>query len=525
MNNSQYDVVIMGGGLAGSTLAIQLKQQAPNTRILIIEKASYPVKEAAHKVGESSVEIGSHYFENILGLKHLLDQQLPKLGLRFYYTQDKNLDISTRMELGPSDFAAAKSFQLDRGRFENALVAECNSLGIKFQASARIQDVTLGQCEHQVDYVIQQQRTSVTCKWLLDASGRYSILKRKLKLFKSTSHDINAAWFRIGHAINIDDWSDKQHWKQRLKISRRLSTNHLMGKGYWVWIIPLASGATSFGIVADAKLHPFENISAFDKVLKWLQHHEPQCAEIVLQHLDQLQDFKALKNHSHNCKQMFSAEGWCLTGDAGVFADPFYSPGNDFIAINNSFICQMVLKQLQGEDIAADVTAYENQFRIIYLAFMPTFQDQYPIMGHAKVMSIKVLWDFAIYWCGIGLLFFSNKLIDLRFMDAAKSFLLDFYQLNIEMQALFRNWAGKDDFLLELSNRYLDYTQNKFLYETNKNLLTPLTDEQLLTQLAVNLDDIRSLADEIKREAGTTDKFSAQQPATKYFEDVFAVFR
>ena len=54
-----YDVLIMGGGLAGLTLAIQLKRRTEKIRILIAEKNSYPVPEAAHKVGESSVAIVS----------------------------------------------------------------------------------------------------------------------------------------------------------------------------------------------------------------------------------------------------------------------------------------------------------------------------------------------------------------------------------------------------------------------------------------------------------------------------------
>ncbi|MBW6453556.1 MAG: tryptophan 7-halogenase [Methyloprofundus sp.] len=82
--HQQYDVLIMGGGLSGLTLAIQLKRKVASLRILIAEQAAHPAPEAAHKVGESSVEIASHYFENILGLKAQLDNELPKLGLRFF---------------------------------------------------------------------------------------------------------------------------------------------------------------------------------------------------------------------------------------------------------------------------------------------------------------------------------------------------------------------------------------------------------------------------------------------------------
>src|SRR6185437_8725297 len=70
---ASFDVVVMGGGLAGQTLARQIKRERPSTRILIMELRPHPVKEAAHKVGESTVEIGAHYFAKVLGLEtHLL---------------------------------------------------------------------------------------------------------------------------------------------------------------------------------------------------------------------------------------------------------------------------------------------------------------------------------------------------------------------------------------------------------------------------------------------------------------------
>jgi len=51
----QADVVIMGGGLAGLTLSLQLRQRFPGLDIVVLERMRHPVPEAAHKVGESSV--------------------------------------------------------------------------------------------------------------------------------------------------------------------------------------------------------------------------------------------------------------------------------------------------------------------------------------------------------------------------------------------------------------------------------------------------------------------------------------
>ena len=86
---------------------------------------------------------------------------------------------------------------------------------------------------------------------------------------------------------NSRPWSDDPAWHARISSGRReLSTNHLMGPGYWVWLIPLASDSISIGIVADAQTHPFDGFNRFERALDWLRRREPQCASAVEQHLD-----------------------------------------------------------------------------------------------------------------------------------------------------------------------------------------------------------------------------------------------
>jgi len=76
---NQYDVTILGGGLAGLFLSMQIKQQNPKIKILVLEKREGDAPEAAFKIGESSVELGTHYMREVLNLKEYLDaKQLPK---------------------------------------------------------------------------------------------------------------------------------------------------------------------------------------------------------------------------------------------------------------------------------------------------------------------------------------------------------------------------------------------------------------------------------------------------------------
>ena len=122
MNNQKSDITVLGGGLAGLSFAIQCRQKLPNASITVLEKRKHPVPEAAHKVGESTVEVAAYYFGEVLGLKeHILEDQLPKLGLRFFFPGGDNSRIEERLELGGNRYAPCPSYQLDRGRFENYL--------------------------------------------------------------------------------------------------------------------------------------------------------------------------------------------------------------------------------------------------------------------------------------------------------------------------------------------------------------------------------------------------------------------
>ncbi|MCA9707286.1 MAG: NAD(P)-binding protein, partial [Myxococcales bacterium] len=114
------DVVICGGGLAGLTLARQVRRELPQVSVVVIERTRRPLPMACHKVGESSVELGSQYLEG-LGLREYLERaHIIKFGLRFF-PGGGHLPLDQRAELGPANEPIVRSYQLDRGRFEEDL--------------------------------------------------------------------------------------------------------------------------------------------------------------------------------------------------------------------------------------------------------------------------------------------------------------------------------------------------------------------------------------------------------------------
>ena len=499
MENETTDVTVLGGGLAGLSLALQIQQQVPRAQITVLEKRRHPVPEAAFKVGESTVEVAASYFANVLGLKqHILDHQLPKLGLRFFFPAGDNSRIDQRLELGGRRYAPASSYQLDRGRFENHLAECCQQRGIQLVGGARIRDLEIQRRGmHQVQYDLEGQSREIRTRWIADASGRRAFLKRKLGLQKSSPHLGNAAWFRFGKHIKVDDWSDDADWQgsHTGDTGRWYSTNHLMGEGYWVWLIPLASGSTSMGIVASQQTHPLTSFNSFDKALAWLDRHEPQCAAKVREHQSELQDFRAIKHYSVECSQVFSAARWGITGEAGFFHDPFYSPGSDFIAFSNTFLADLIRRDLTGRGFRTRAFSYDRIYKRFYYGTFTAYLDQYQLFGNPQVMPVKILWDYMIYWSITGFIFMQDRMCQQTMYMRNLRHLNRLGKLNHTMQAFFRHWhrhSGTADV-----NGTIDISGMPLIRESNQRLLDELDNRSFNRQFADNVAQIETLFWEI----------------------------
>ncbi len=494
------DVAILGGGLAGLTLAIQLRQQDPALEVVVVERRAGPAREAAFKVGESTVEIGAHYFAHVLGLReHLDSEQIRKFGFRFFFS-DGRADIDRCTELGVSELLPTPSWQIDRGRFENFLAGKARRLGATVLDGAVVRGIGLGagDAPHTVTVDRGGESVSLQARWVVDASGRTALLKRKLGLAEACDHDANAVWWRIDGHIDPHDWSDDAEWLARCTPPDRWrSTNHMCGPGYWFWLIPLASGAHSLGIVCDAAMHPLETMNTHERAMDWLRRHQPRVAAAVDPARHPVQDFMFLRHYAHGCRQVFSGERWAITGDAGMFLDPFYSPGSDFIAIANTYICDLVARDRAGAQFAPYANIYQQLYRSFFDNTLTLYQGQYPILGDTRVMPVKVIWDYTYYWALLAPLFYAGRTTDVAMLGRLRPVLDRGSSLNIAMQALLRDWSARNAGAAQAPGRMLDQFHIPWFRAMNAALGDILDDDAFAARIAGNVDRMAWLAAEI----------------------------
>ena len=394
------DVLICGGGLAGLTLALQLRQEFPDDRITVIERSRRPLPIACHKVGESSVELGSQYLER-LGLgEYLRAEHIIKMGLRFF-PGGGHLPLTERAEIGASQEPIVRSYQLDRGKLEEDLRGMIEARGVTLIEGAKVKSIelTAGDEPNAVTFECDGNAITLRSRWLVDASGRSALIKRRLKLARGARHLGHAGWFRVEGRVELADLVPDRAdpWHQRpMAAERWRSTNHLMGRGYWVWLIPLSSGRTSVGVVTHGEVHGIERVHSLEASMDFIREFEPFLAA-RLEHA-QVLDFRCQKDYSHGVARSWSTDHWGIVGEAGAFVDPLYSPGTDFIAYANSFTTELIRVDRAGEDLVRRTGELNAQYRALVAGSHAVFRNAAPLYGHARGMATKIYWDNFVYW-------------------------------------------------------------------------------------------------------------------------------
>lgn len=424
------DVAIIGGGLAGSLLARHLRRALPSLSVAVFDRA----KESSFKVGESTVEIASHYLSRRLGLStYLYEEHLPKNGLRFFFdTPERDAELTAMSELGSHSYPPLPAFQVDRARLEQDLWEMNARDGVDLRLGVRVENIAIddrppGKAPRSHTFVAtptapasagdeeptSSEQVKVRCRWLVDASGRARVLARHLGLTQAIDHGIAASWGRFSGVADMDDIPDPA-WNARVRYTHRtLSTNHFCYPGYWIWFIPIGRGLTSVGLVAEHGTFK-DSMRKPEGLHQFLREHRAVS--------DLLTDAEALDTMSYGqlaygTKRYFSQQGWYLTGEAAAFSDPFYSPGSDFIALENDYIVDLIRREVAGEtreELDSRCATYDEYMHYRLTSTMLIYKHLYPMLGSYELLCLKWSFDIASYYNIWGYYYINDLHLDLR---------------------------------------------------------------------------------------------------------------
>jgi flavin-dependent dehydrogenase len=401
---TSFDVIIVGGALSGASAAILLLREQPKLRVLIIEKSA----AFTRKVGEATVEISSYFLTHSLGLtRHLNESHLNKQGLRYWFANDRTKTLADSSEIGGRYLSRVPSFLVDRAVLDEEVLRRACELGATLWRTASVQKIELVPGGNQKITMRYQDRVQqIEARWVVDASGVAALLARQEGWWRpNTDHPTCAAWSRWKSIKDLDGLELAKKfpgWSKACYSMRGNATNHLMGYGWWAWLIALKGGDVSVGVVFDQRMMKWPEEGPLAQRIKDFLVQHPVGRELMADARWTDGDVHWRKNLPYYTTT-YAGDGFALVGDASAFLDPFYSPGMDWISFTATSAVELILAQQRGEAVAPLVERHNRTFVRSYERwFQAIYQDKYEYFGEYDLFRMAFLMDLGLYYIGVA---------------------------------------------------------------------------------------------------------------------------
>ncbi len=323
MNTHQnYDIIVIGGGPAGSTAATLLAQQG--YRVLLLERDAKPT----FKIGESLIPATYWTFKRLGMLDKLRTSHFPqKFSVQFFSRTGKASAPFYFFETNPHE--SAVTWQVLRSEFDQMLLDNAIEYGVEVRRGVSVRKV-LFEGSKAVGIAAQNGRNdeasarnsleTINGTVIVDSTGQRSLIGRQLNLNTIEPNLKKASLFTHYEGGHRDAGIDEG----------ATLIMHTEDKESWFWSIPLPYNRTSVGVVGELD-YLLQNRRDSDGKLdaqKIFNEELEKCQplKLRLEGAKQLFLIQTTKDFSYRASRI-AGDNWVLIGDAFGFLDPVYSTG------------------------------------------------------------------------------------------------------------------------------------------------------------------------------------------------------
>ncbi|MGD9721356.1 MAG: NAD(P)/FAD-dependent oxidoreductase [Pirellulales bacterium] len=319
------DVIVIGGGPAGSTASTLLAQHG--YRVQLFERERFP----RFHIGESLIPETYWVLERLKMLDKMRSSPfVKKHSVQFVGSSGKLSEPFYFMDNKPHE--CSQTWQVLRSEFDQMMLENAREHGVEAHEGARVLDV-LFEGERAVGIRVKYHdgtEGEVRAPVVVDASGQSSLIANRMKI-RVTDPELKkgAVWTYYEGAYR-DTGRDEG-------ATMVLATE---AKNGWFWYIPLHRNIVSVGVVSSFE-YLFDGRGTHEQIF----HEELDRCPAAKQRVSmgkRVADFYATRDYSYRATRA-AGDGWVLVGDAYGFLDPLYSSG--------------VLLALKSGQLAADAVA------------------------------------------------------------------------------------------------------------------------------------------------------------------------
>ena len=348
MTTKVHDVLIIGGGPAGTCTAMFLKKFY-GIQSIIVEKERFP----RYHIGESFTGETGGQLRKIDMASALDSQEYPvKLGTTVYGTSGKNSFYIPVMARIDGQLQAVTTWQARRSVFDQLLLDTAISRGVEIfngEAVTPLKDgakIVGARCRSK-----EGIEEDIRARVMIDASGQGTFLANRGVIGPKDrgNYDKQLAVFsQVTGAIR-----DEGEVRDNTLI-------FYQKKNHWAWFIPLDKDVVSIGVVTPSDYYTAKKISKHEFLCQEMQTLNPELARRV-QDVQFTEETRGISNYSYWIKK-FVGNGFLCVGDSHRFIDPIFSLGLLFATKESEFAAAAINDYLGGRSKDPDNPFAEYEY-------------------------------------------------------------------------------------------------------------------------------------------------------------------